>query len=65
MDKKTITGFVLMGIVLLVFTWLGRPSQEEMARQEQIQDSIAALKEPSRAAALPSTQTNTVLPPAL
>ncbi len=65
MDKKTITGFVLMGIVLLVFTWLGRPSQEEMARQKQIQDSIAALKEPSRAAALPSTQTNTVLPPAL
>ncbi len=39
MDKNTIIGFVLIGVVLFTFSWLNRPSQEELA-QKRIQDSI-------------------------
>ena len=33
-----------MGLVLFLFTWLGRPSQEEMAMRKHQQDSIAAVQ---------------------
>ncbi len=44
MDKNTLTGFVLIGLVLIGFNWWSQPSEaesQEMARQ----DSIAAVKE--------------------
>ena len=31
MDKNTLTGLLLMGAVILGFTWLNRPSEEELA----------------------------------
>ena len=31
MDKNTLTGLLLMGAVILGFTWLNRPSEEEIA----------------------------------
>ena len=40
MDKNTVTGFILIALVLIVFSWWTRPSEEQM-RQQQIQDSIA------------------------
>ena len=40
MDKNTITGFILIALVLIVFSWWTRPSEEQM-RQQQVQDSIA------------------------
>ena len=43
MDKNTITGFVLIGLVLIGFNWLSRPSQEELNELAR-QDSIAALQ---------------------
>ncbi len=43
MDKNTITGFVLMGLVLVLFTFLGRPSQEELEAQKRYNDSIAQI----------------------
>lgn len=45
MDKNTIIGFVLMGLVLVVFTWLGRPSQEEIEAAQRYNDSIALVHE--------------------
>ncbi|MCM1108078.1 MAG: membrane protein insertase YidC [Clostridium sp.] len=39
MDKNTITGFVLIGIVLIGFSWFSQPSEEQI-RQHQIQDSL-------------------------
>lgn len=44
MDKNTVTGLILMGLVVVVFTWLGRPSQEELALQQRYNDSIAAVQ---------------------
>ena len=43
MDKNTITGFVLIALVVIGFSWYSQPSREQfeaMARQ----DSIAALE---------------------
>lgn len=40
MDKNTVIGFLLIGIVLIAFTWLNKPSSEEIA-QRRVQDSIA------------------------
>lgn len=43
MDKNSIIGLVLMGVVIVAFTWLGRPSEEEVALQQRYNDSIAAV----------------------
>lgn len=42
MDKNTITGLVLMGLVLFGFMWCNKPSEAQLAEQQRIQDSIAA-----------------------
>ena len=31
MDKNTIIGFLLIGVVLIVFTWLNQPTPEQIA----------------------------------
>lgn len=43
MDKNTITGFVLIALVLIGFSYFSRPSQEEMERIKHYNDSIAAV----------------------
>lgn len=51
MDKNTITGFVLMGLVLVVFTLLGRPSKEQIEAQQRYNDSIALVHQREKEAA--------------
>ncbi len=43
MDKNTITGFVLIALVLIGFSYFSRPSQEEIERIKHYNDSIAAV----------------------
>jgi YidC/Oxa1 family membrane protein insertase len=43
MDKNTIIGFVLIFAVLIGFSYLNRPSQEQLEYQRRYQDSIAAV----------------------
>ncbi len=40
MDKNTLVGFVLIGAVLIGFTYLSRPNQEQQIAQKRYQDSI-------------------------
>ncbi|MBQ8520048.1 MAG: membrane protein insertase YidC [Bacteroides sp.] len=40
MDKNTLVGFLLIGVVLIGFSVWNRPSQEEMERAHHYQDSI-------------------------
>ncbi len=40
MDKNTLIGFALIGLVLIGFSIYNRPSEEEMARIQRYQDSI-------------------------
>ena len=51
MDKNTITGFILIGLVIWGFTWFSRPSESEL-RQLAIQDSIAAVEQQKAEATL-------------
>ena len=46
MDKRTITGFVLIALILFGFAWWQQPSAEQLAQQraEFVKDSIAAAK---------------------
>lgn len=43
MDKKTILAFALIALIFFVFTWINKPSQEEIALQQH-NDSIAAVE---------------------
>lgn len=44
MDKNTITGLVLIGILLVGFSFLTRPSEEQLAAQQRYYDSIATVQ---------------------
>ena len=35
MDKNTIIGFLLIGLLLFGFSWYNQPSEEELARQRE------------------------------
>jgi len=44
MNRDTLIGFVLIGLVLIGFSWWNQPSQEEIETYQRQQDSIAALE---------------------
>ncbi|MDR3268250.1 MAG: membrane protein insertase YidC [Tannerella sp.] len=43
-DKNTIIGFILIGAVLFVFTWLNRPDPAQLEAQKRYQDSVARVE---------------------
>ncbi|MBQ8672801.1 MAG: membrane protein insertase YidC [Bacteroides sp.] len=45
MDKNTITGLVLIGILLVGFSILSRPSKEQIEAQQRYYDSIALVQQ--------------------
>ena len=45
MDKNTITGLVLIGILLVGFSILSRPSKEQLEAQQRYYDSIAQVQQ--------------------
>ena len=49
MDKNTITGLVLIGILLVGFSFLSRPSEEQLAAQKRYYDSIAVVQQEQEA----------------
>ncbi len=51
MDKNTIIGFVLIGVVLIGFSIFNRPSQEELERMQRYNDSIALVQKQEAAKA--------------
>ena len=44
MDKNTLLGFLLIGIVLFAFSWLNKPTPEQLDAQRRYQDSIAQIE---------------------
>jgi len=44
MDKNTITGFILIGLVLIGFSWLSKPSKEQQEARQRYLDSIAVVQ---------------------
>ncbi|NCA79443.1 MAG: membrane protein insertase YidC [Sphingobacteriia bacterium] len=52
MDKNTIIGFVLIAAILIGFSWLNKPSEEELAKRKHYNDSITLVNQANEAAAL-------------
>ena len=52
MDKNTIIGFILIFAIILGFNWLNRPSEEQLAEQQRMRDSIAVVNETARLEAI-------------
>lgn len=50
MDKNTITGFILIALVVIGFSWYSQPSPEELKAMAQ-RDSIAAVEQQKQAEA--------------
>lgn len=44
MDKNTLLGFLLIGIVLFAFSWFNKPTPEQLEAQRRYQDSIARIE---------------------
>ncbi|NLJ20421.1 MAG: membrane protein insertase YidC [Bacteroidales bacterium] len=44
MDKNTITGFLLITAIIVVFALLNRPNQEMMEKQKRYNDSVALIQ---------------------
>ena len=49
MDRNTIIGFILILLVLVGFSYLNRPSQEQLEAQRRYQDSIALVRQQQQA----------------
>jgi YidC/Oxa1 family membrane protein insertase len=45
MDKNTITAFVLMALLIAGFSYVSRPSQEQLDAQKRYYDSIALVQQ--------------------
>ncbi|MDR1524774.1 MAG: membrane protein insertase YidC [Tannerella sp.] len=56
MDKNTVIGFVLIGLVLVLFSWLNRPSKEQMEARQRYQDSIASVVQEMQQSAVAAEQ---------
>ena len=44
MDKNTIIGFLLIGVVIFAFSWINRPTPEQLEAQRKYNDSIQAVE---------------------
>ena len=44
MDRNTIIGFLLIGVVLFAFSWFNKPTPEQIEAQRKYQDSIAKVE---------------------
>ena len=44
MDKNTWIGFLIIAVIIIGFTWIQRPSKEQLAERQRIQDSISLVR---------------------
>ena len=45
MDKNTLIGFLLIGVVLFAFSWFNQPTPEQIEAQRRYMDSIAKIEQ--------------------
>lgn len=45
MDKNTITGLALIGVIFFGFFWMNQPNEEQQKAQKRYQDSVSAVME--------------------
>ncbi|MFY9307672.1 MAG: membrane protein insertase YidC [Bacteroidia bacterium] len=62
MDKNSIIGLVVIAGILIGWMWMSKPSAEEIARQQQVRDSIAMVEEAAKAKAEAAKQAAAAIP---
>ena len=61
MDKNTWIGFLLIALIIIGFSWISRPSKEELAERQRIHDSIALVQQMEKEAQFLSDEINAQL----
>jgi len=61
MDKNTVTGLLLMGMVLIGYTFFMAPGKEEIAAQKQTQDSLILVQKQRSADSVEAFKTNNTI----
>ncbi|MGB4414091.1 MAG: membrane protein insertase YidC [Paludibacter sp.] len=61
MDKNTIFGFVLIALILIGFSVMNRPNEEEIAKQQRYNDSIALVERAKMETEIARQKAETVL----
>ena len=56
MDKNTWIGFGLIAVIIVGFSFINRPSKEELAERQRVQDSIAVVRAMEQEAQMLSAQ---------
>ena len=62
MDRSSITGIVLIIVILIGYSLLTKPSREEIAEQKRIADSISMVRFQEAAALAEASKSDTVIP---
>ena len=60
MDKNTLIGLLLMGVVIFGFSWLNQPSEAERAERQRQLDSIAAAQQTEQRQAVAAGNVDTL-----
>ena len=45
LDIQSIIGLVLIAVILFVFSWYNKPSEEQLSKEKHQKDSIAKIEE--------------------
>jgi YidC/Oxa1 family membrane protein insertase len=56
MDKNTITGFILIALLIIGFSWWNKPTKEQIEAQERYRDSIAIAQQQMQMEELDATK---------
>lgn len=59
MDRNTLTGLLLIGAILIGWSWFSQPSEEEIAEAKRLRDSTLAAEEMAARAAQDTVQATT------
>lgn len=60
MDRNSIIGFILIGVLIVVYTVINQPTEQELARIQRQRDSIAQLEQERASSTQQIAQQNTV-----
>src|SRR5690606_24006867 len=60
MDRNTLTGLVLIFVIIGASVFVMKPSDEEIKQEQQLQDSLALVREGKAQAVSPAPDTSTV-----
>ncbi len=62
MDRNSIIGLLLIGVILITFSIMNQPTAEELAEKQRLQDSVSAISNQKPESAVPAVSSDPSLP---